>query len=212
MRASIQWIWRALLFGGAGLIAWCGFVLIDARIFQQQQNRVLNSSLKVEGPPARDTSSLVKPPARARGTEPPLVKRGLIGRIEIPRLGLATIVIEGSDQAALQRAAGHIPGTPLPGHAGNSAITGHRDTFFRPLRDIQRDDLIRVTTPKGQYQYRVASLSIVGPDDLRVLDSDGGETLTLITCYPFNYVGGAPRRFVVHAARIPGLTQSSLAR
>ena len=131
---------------------------------------------------------------------------------EIPRLGLATIIIEGSDQATLRRAAGHVPGTALPGQAGNTAITGHRDSFFRPLRNVERDDLIRVTTPRAEYLYRVVSLSIVGPDDLRVLDSDGGETLTLITCYPFHFVGGAPRRFIVRAARVPHPIPAGLAR
>ncbi len=96
--------------------------------------------------------------------------------------------------------------------SGNTAITGHRDTFFRPLRNIQPDDLIRVTTLRGEYLYRVVSLSIVGPDDLRVLDSDGGEALTLITCYPFYFVGGAPKRFIVHADKIPPLMQTGLAR
>jgi sortase A len=153
-------------------------------------------------------------PVRQRTTPIPTAtnKSGLIGRVAIPRLGLTTIVIEGSDRAALRRAAGHVPGTPLPGQAGNTAITGHRDTFCRPLRNIQRDDLIRFETPQGEYLYRVVSLSIVGPEDLRVLDSDGGETLTLITCYPFYFVGGAPRRFIVRAARVPRPIETALAR
>jgi sortase A len=90
----------------------------------------------------------------------------------------------------------------LPGQIGNAAITGHRDTFFRPLRNIERDDLIRITTPRGKYAYHVVSMSIVEPDNAAVLGSDGNEAITLITCYPFYFVGPAPKRMVVRAERI----------
>ena len=210
MKMSIlRWTWRALLFGGAVLIAYYAFILIDASRFQQQQNRILDSLRESEQP---TPASLLSPSASPTATPlpPAMNPRGLIGRIEIPRLGIATIIIEGSDAVALRRAAGHVPGTPLPGQIGNMAITGHRDTFFRPLRNLQRDDLIKVITPRAEYLYRVVSLSVVGPDDLRALDSEARETLTLITCFPFNYIGAAPRRFIVRADRVLGPSPTRL--
>ena len=104
----------------------------------------------------------------------------------------------------LSLAPGHIPGTPLPGEAGNVAIAGHRDTFFRPLRFIRRNDTINVTTDRGEDQYRVVSTSIVAPSDVQVLYPTGRDTLTLVTCYPFDYVGPAPKRFIVRAERFAG--------
>ena len=127
---------------------------------------------------------------------------GLIGRIDIPRLGLSAIVTEGVGTKNLRRAVGHIPGTALPGRPGNIGISGHRDTFFRPLRKIRRDDIITLTTLLGEYRYRVVSTRIVRPDDVAVLRTSGDEILTLVTCYPFYFVGPAPYRFIVRADRV----------
>lgn len=132
----------------------------------------------------------------------PVAVRGLIGRIEIPRLGLEAVVMEGVDYATLRRAAGHIPGTALPGHVGNIGISAHRDTFFRPLRNIRNNDLIQIITPLGDYRYRVVSSAVVDPGNVTVLASSASETLTLVTCYPFYFVGPAPDRFIVHAERV----------
>jgi len=109
------------------------------------------------------------------------------------------VVVEGSDERALKRGPGHIPGTSLPGEGINMAIAGHRDTSFRPLRFIRRDDTIKVIAQEHEYQYRIVSTEIVGPEDTRVLYPEAHETLTLITCYPFTFVGAAPKRFVVRA-------------
>jgi sortase A len=130
--------------------------------------------------------------------------RGLIGRIEIARLGLSVMVVEGDDGKTLRRAAGHVPGTALPGQPGNVGITGHRDTFFRPLRNIQLDDVITLTTLQGEYRYRVVSTEVVSPEDVAVLEPTGGEILTLMTCHPFYFVGAAPNRFIVRAERVRG--------
>jgi sortase A len=130
------------------------------------------------------------------------VSGGLIGRMEIPRLGLSVVVIEGTSETTLRRAAGHIAGTALPGQPGNVGISGHRDTFFRPLRNIRRDDIITLTTLLGEYRYRVISTRIVPPTNVAVLDPDGTELLTLVTCYPFYFVGPAPSRFIVRAERV----------
>jgi sortase A len=126
----------------------------------------------------------------------------LIGKILIPRLGLTAVVDEGVDGRTLALSVGHIPFTALPGQPGNVGIAGHRDTFFRPLRNIQRNDIITLTTLHGEYRYRVVSTKVVGPYDIAVLDSDGNEILTLVTCYPFYFVGSAPDRFIVRAERV----------
>lgn len=142
------------------------------------------------GPPAASEDSIELAP-------------GILGRIEIPRLGLDAIVREGDDEATLGRAVGFIPGTARPGEGGNTALAGHRDTFFRSLRRIEEGDRIRLVVPPETFEYRVAETRIVEPDELSVLDSRGTEELTLVTCYPFRWIGPAPDRFVVKATRIP---------
>jgi sortase A len=127
---------------------------------------------------------------------------GLIGRIEIPRLGLSAIVAEGTDRTTLRRAVGHVPGTALPGQPGNAGLTGHRDTFFRPLRNVLQNDIITVTTLGGEYRYRVVSTRVVKPTEVSVLQPTGNEILTLVTCHPFYFVGAAPNRFIVRAERV----------
>jgi LPXTG-site transpeptidase (sortase) family protein len=112
------------------------------------------------------------------------------------------MVLEGDGDDVLGEAAGHVPATALPGGPGNVAIAGHRDTFFRALRNIRRDDEITVATTSGTFRYRVESLDRVKPQDVQVLKASDHPTLTLITCYPFNYIGPAPMRFVVAAKEI----------
>lgn len=123
----------------------------------------------------------------------------VVGRISIPRLNLSAIVEEGVDEATLSRAVGHIPGTALPGENGNIGIAGHRDTFFRKLKDLEPNDEIDFTTHTGRYRYTVDSLTVVEPSDTSVLESKGKKILTIVTCFPFHYIGAAPRRFIVHA-------------
>ncbi len=112
------------------------------------------------------------------------------------------MIAEGVDHGTLKRAVGHIPGTALPGEDGNIVLAAHRDTYFRPLRNIQKGDEIALTTWSGAYRYRVESIQIVGPDDVRVLRPTSLPTLTLVTCYPFYFVGSAPKRFIVRAGLI----------
>ncbi len=133
----------------------------------------------------------------------------VLGRVEIPRLNLSAIVREGVEAETLKVAVGHVPSTALPGDPGNFAIAAHRDTLFRALKDIKKDDLITFQSPSGSYRYRVVATKIVKPSDVSVLRSDGGglipntsdsqKILTMITCYPFYYVGSAPKRFIVEA-------------
>jgi LPXTG-site transpeptidase (sortase) family protein len=126
----------------------------------------------------------------------------LIGRLEIPKLGISVMVLEGDGEGVLGKAVGHVPATALPGGAGNVVIAGHRDTFFRALRNIQKNDEITFTTTQGIYNYRVGSIEEVGPHDVDVLRATGRPLLTLITCYPFDFIGPAPKRFVVQAEEI----------
>jgi sortase A len=109
------------------------------------------------------------------------------------------IVMDGDDDATLARAVGHVRGTPLPWESGNVVLAGHRDTFFRPLRNIRDGDEIRMTTARGTFDYRVTRTEIVEPDNVSVLAPTPTRSLTLVTCYPFVYVGHAPQRFIIHA-------------
>ena len=135
-----------------------------------------------------------------RAAEP--APAGLVGRIAIRRVGLSAVVAEGSGETTLSRAVGHIAGTALPGEPGNVGLAGHRDTFFRALRNIRSGDLIVLTTPHGEFQYRAVSIKVVKPKALDVLDPTSEEILTLVTCYPFYFVGSAPNRFIVRAERV----------
>jgi sortase A len=123
----------------------------------------------------------------------------LVGRIEVPRLRLSAIAREGVDVRTLRLAVGHIPGTALPGQHGNAGFAAHRDTFFRPLKSVRQGDEVIVTTPGGVYRYAVTAMRIVDPEDVSVLNPTSDTSLTLVTCYPFDYVGSAPRRFIVRA-------------
>jgi sortase A len=133
-------------------------------------------------------------------------------RLSIPRLHLATMVEEGVGEDVLQRAAGHVPETALPGRPGNVAVAAHRDTLFRALKGIRNHDSITLSTRTKDYDYEVISTGIVSPDDVGVLSPTRGQnTLTLITCYPFYFVGHAPKRFIVRArqTRVTEMTASS---
>ena len=122
-----------------------------------------------------------------------------IGRLEIPRLNLSVMVVEGDDDATLARAVGHLPGTAFPWEEGNAVFAGHRDTFFRPLKDLREGDEILMTTSRGTFTYRVTRTQIVQPEDVSVLAPTPTRALTLVTCYPFVYIGKAPQRFIIHA-------------
>jgi sortase A len=136
----------------------------------------------------------------ARKAAPP--PTALIGRLSVLRLNLSAMVREGIDRNTLQLAVGHIPGTALPGQAGNVGVAGHRDTFFRGLKSLRTGDEIQFSTRGGDFRYEVESLLIVKPDNVGVLAPSAGNVLTLVTCYPFSYVGTAPKRFVVKARQV----------
>lgn len=123
-----------------------------------------------------------------------------LGIVEIDRLGLAVLVRASTNSADLDKGAGWISGSALPGDAGNVAIAGHRDTFFRRLREVQLGDQVRLQSPSGLKQYKVTEIMIVEPSDTRVLRPTRDSVLTLVTCYPFDAIGSAPKRYIVRAA------------
>jgi len=192
-----QWVLGA---GAVLMLGYFGLVLADTWMFQTRESRLLQHILHDRQAANSETVST----ASLTSTHGPLPAMfdGLIGRIDIPRLGVSAIVIEGVGTATLRRAVGHIPGTALPGEPGNVGMSGHRDTFFRPLRNIRRNDIITLTTLAGEYRYRVLSTRIVSPANVAVLDPSTNEILTLVTCYPFYFVGSAPNRFIVRAERV----------
>jgi sortase A len=170
-----------------GLLAlgyWAGESLTP-RLYQAQEKRRFVHDRRPDEP------ATVEPPYPVVGT--------VIGMLSIPRLGLSTIVLEGSGERELKLGPGHIPGTALPGGGSNVGVAGHRDTYFRPLRFVGMQDTITVTTHDREYLYKVVSTEIVWPGDTRVLYPTGHETLTLVTCYPFSFVGAASKRFIVRA-------------
>jgi sortase A len=190
----LRWSRDAFLAAGVLALGYCGFVLLDTKIYQSYQTTRFEEQLNA-----------VRPAIAAAGALPvAAIPRGALGRIEIPRIGLTAMIMEGTDGRTLRRAVGHVPGTPLPGQQGNAAIAGHRDTFFRPLRNIHHDDEINLTTLNGTYRYVVDSAQVVAPEDTQVLDDSNEAVLTLVTCYPFYFVGPAPKRFIVRAHKIPG--------
>jgi sortase A len=154
------------------------------------------------------SSDRAAPISRASRKAAPLWRQAspnaLIGRLSVPRLHLSAMVREGVDRGTLQLAVGHIPATPLPGQSGNVGLAGHRDTFFRGLKELKTGDEIRFSTASGDFRYDVESLVVVEPNDVGVLAPSEENILTLVTCYPFSYIGTAPRRFVVRARqRLP---------
>ena len=172
---------------------WYGAVTFRAAQFQHGESAKLDRQRPAEQPTIE----------RPRSSSTKRADHALIGRLEIPRVNLSVMVVNGDDEATLGVAAGHLPDTPLPWELGNSAVAGHRDSFFRPLSKIRLHDEMTLTTPHGEFHYAVSSVRIVEPNDLSVLAQNGRSSLTLVTCYPFSYVGRAPKRFIVRADHVP---------
>jgi sortase A len=123
----------------------------------------------------------------------------VVARLSIQKIHLRAMVREGDDDNTLDVALGHIPGTAMPGQKGNVGVAGHRDRLFRRLAEVGRNDQIQLQTPAATYTYRVDDMAIVSPKMVSVLAAAGGAHLTLVTCYPFNYIGSAPKRYIVKA-------------
>ena len=201
LKVTLRWAEFLFFAGAVLLLGYCGFVVGALGFPTAGEPR---SAAPAGRPQERGGNASEFKPATVTPRPPVIAASGLIGRLEIPRLELSALIIEGDDSKTLRRAVGHIPGTPLPGQTGNVALTGHRDTFFRPLRNIRPHDIIVLTTLQGEYHYRVVSTRVVSPDNIAVLNASDEEILTLVTCYPFYFVGSAPNRFIVRAERIAG--------
>jgi sortase A len=184
-------------------LAYVGLTLLDARLYQASAKRSLENQIAEN----RIVANQIRPATEHEIVQPepavrPAVKDGdLLGRIDIPRLGVSVAVLQGTNSRMLRLGAGHIEDTPLPGEPGNIGIAGHRDTFFRELKDIRPKDEIQLQTATGLFRYEVDWARVVTPDDVSVLAPSTDSVLTLVTCYPFYFVGPAPRRFVVRAHR-----------
>jgi sortase A len=203
--------WKPVLEQTLGLvavmaIAYCTWGFVDARLYQAIEERRFEELFErrlaeLSAPRAVSPANRAVVPRAPQPPRPPPVIRNaaILGRIEIPRLGLAAMVAEGTDSHTLRRAVGHIPGTALPGYRGNVALAGHRDAFFRGLGQVRPGDQIRLRTESGVYVYEIGTSRIVGPEQTDVLAPSNVPTLTLITCYPFGWIGPAPQRFIVSA-------------
>lgn len=228
--------WTLLLFGLVALdvFIWikatsCVYEVYEDWAFDQDLRGLAPSPLRFAGDQVRLLFGRERPRAdalqpRAKQEEPgskppePLspsrkspAPAEVVGRLQIPNLHLTAMVREGADARTLRLAVGHIPGTSLPGARGNVGLAGHRDTFFRALRNIQIDDRIEFQTGDQLFHYQVRSTHIVSPRDVGVLASTSSDSLTLVTCYPFYYVGSAPKRFIVRAALVSSIPRTSLA-
>lgn len=187
---------RALLgahyaFLAAGLLAlgYAGYAVLDRYWYE----RVETSKFEAISAPA-ERSAIIE--------VHPVADGGVIGEIEVPRLGLKAIVVQGDSAKLLRRAVGHLPETALPGEPGNVALASHRDGIFRPLRDVRPGDSITLRTPGHEFQYQVEWTAVVPPTAVGVIQPTSEPALTLVTCFPFYYVGAAPERFVVRARAI----------
>jgi sortase A len=183
----LRWLERGFLILGVALGIWCALVLVEAR-------RVAHMPVP-EPSPAAEASRDVPAPA-------PIVAPATgawVARLDAPSVRLSATVLEGSDDGTLARGAGHIEYTPLPGQPGNIGIAGHRDTTFRAVRHLKTGDALELTTRDSVYRYTIAKTFVVEPEDVYVLDPGDRPMLTLVTCYPFEFIGHAPHRYIIQA-------------
>jgi sortase A len=210
----LHWSRNILFVIGILALGYYGYAVVDARIFQAYQTRQfeqavsrspLDSSLVETSNPQLYNAATPLPVAHATAPSSGTFVRPVkvLGQIEIRKIGLAVMILDSIDSHSLRRAVGHVPDTALPGQPGNVVIAGHRDTFFRDLRKITKNDEILLKTFQGPIRYVIDFSEVVGPNDTEVLEPSSDSILTLVTCYPFHYVGDAPKRFIVRAHMIP---------
>ncbi len=201
---------NGLILAGTGSLAYWGWSLGKGMLYQYAQEEQFDSATAAapeagprlpgeisEGTPAR-TEAIIPKPLRPRLSMLMPPDPRLIGRLEAPSIDLAVMLREGNDDDTLSKAAGHLPSSAWPGELGNFVVLGHRDTFFRPLKNIERGDLIRVVTHHGRFTYSVESFEVTDPESVKIVEGGPDPILTLVTCFPFRYIGPAPKRLVVH--------------
>lgn len=181
-----KWLERILLLGGLLALNIWVWSIAFRDLYEHWQSRTFSSEISNSG----------------KTPQIHVAENELVGRLKVDRLGIQSIIREGAGEETLRLSLGHIPGTAFPGQPGNVGIAGHRDAEFRALRDVKTKDLIEVQTSSGKYVYSVESTQIVKPTDVTVLNAASYPELTLVTCYPFYYVGSAPDRFIVKARQI----------
>jgi sortase A len=196
------WIGRALVAVGLACLIFYSVVTVQAWRYQRAAKSRVEQMISVERPSIERRAV----PHSVPDVTESLAIGEIIGRVDIPRLKLSAAVAEGDDDKTLGNAVGHLPDTPLPWHrSGNVALAAHRDGLFRSLEGIRLNDDVRLVTSRGEFHYRVTKTHIVDPDDVWVIAPTDTPTITLITCYPFSFVGNAPRRFIVKAELIDDL-------
>jgi sortase A len=189
IRRFVRWTHYVFTITGILAISYVALVLLGARVYQHHAALTLAKQVQAEENPAGPRQASV--PGEG----------DLLGRIEIPRIGLSVAVLQGTTKRTLLMGVGHMAGTALPGQSGNIGIAGHRDTFFRDLKDIRSSDRILLRTASGVIAYEVEWIQITSPGDGSILSPTTASSLTLVTCYPFHFIGAAPERYVVHARR-----------
>jgi LPXTG-site transpeptidase (sortase) family protein len=186
---TLHWV---TLLAGASLLAWPVFVALESQFTQWSGGRQLLASQTTKEKIVETIPQLPGGKRRHPGGT-------VLGRFEVPRLQLSYVVLEGTQSRTLDKSIGHVEGTADIGEPGNVGIAGHRNTHFRKLEWIRRGDEIRLSSPNTEFCYRVEWVRLFKPGDSEVLDPSHGPALTLVTCFPFEYVGAAPLRFVVRA-------------
>ena len=181
-------------------VVYLSYVALDRVVYEKQQERRLQELSSASTLAFASRPMAVGPPPAA--TRQPPENGELIGRLDIPGADISVIVAAGTDARTLRRGVGHIQGTALPGEPGNVGLAGHRDTVFRGLRNLRLADRILLLTADESYEYAVESLQTVTPERGDVLNPSVHPTLTLVTCYPFDFVGPAPLRFIVRARQV----------
>jgi len=184
-RGWLIWLGSTLIIAGTFSLAWYSWTLHEREVAQRFAKKWLDKAIGMH-----------------RSTSSPVRHGDVIGELQIPRLHVSVMVFEGDDSGVLEQGAGHIPGTGYSPDGGNIGIAAHRDTYFRGLRVIHANDVITLKTPADTTHYVVTETKMVTPFDVDVLAPAAGRDLTLVTCYPFYYVGSAPERFIVHARKV----------
>jgi sortase A len=197
LAAGLERLLWLVAAGSLGLVLW---MMGDAYLFQLRAGDLLPGA--GERSRVEDSSRRPRPAARQ-----PILVGTPVARLAIPHLDYSVIVAEGATSKVLRRAVGHLPASARPGESGNVVLAGHRDTFFRRLEHVERGDRIVLESEAGAETYRIEWTAVVEPQDVEVMADTGYPALTLITCYPFRYVGNAPQRFVVRARRLGPLAE-----
>ena len=187
----------SLLAAGVAMVSWPLAVYAESEYVQWSAGRAFQGE---GGGGAKPPTETIVPLAVAKPKSSPKLQPGTpIGKLSIDRLGISYVLLEGTDARTLDKSIGHVESTALPGETGNIGVAGHRNTHFRKLEWVRRGDVIAIRTESDEYRYSVEWVRLYTPSDLEVLDRRHGPAVTLITCFPFEYVGSAPQRFIVRA-------------